>query len=93
MIPFMAEDMYQNLVRSVDKNAEESVHLCSFPEVNENHIDLELEKNMDEVLNIVGLGRAARNGANIKTVSLSQRCMSTQTLSLRAIIRISSRTS
>ena len=65
MIPFMAEDMYQNLVRSVDKNAEESVHLCSFPEVNENHIDLELEKNM-EVLNIVGLGRAARNGANIK---------------------------
>ena len=42
MIPFMAEDMYQNLVRSVDKNAEESVHLCSFPEVNENHIDLEL---------------------------------------------------
>ncbi len=66
MIPFMAEDMYQNLVRSVDKNAEESVHLCSFPEVNENHIDLELEKNMDEVLNIVGLGRAARNGANIK---------------------------
>ena len=66
MIPFMAEDMYQNLVRSVDKNAEESVHLCSFPEVNENHIDLELEKNMDEVLNIVSLGRAARNGANIK---------------------------
>ena len=66
MIPFMAEDMYQNLVRSVDKNAEESVHLCSFPEVNENHIDLELEKNMDEVLNIVGLGRAARNGAKIK---------------------------
>ena len=66
MIPFMAEDMYQNLVRSVDKNAEESVHLCSFPEVNENHIDLELEKNMDEVLNIVGLGRAARNGENIK---------------------------
>ena len=66
MIPFMAEDIYQNLVRSVDKNAEESVHLCSFPEVNKNHIDLELEKNMDEVLNVVGLGRAARNGANIK---------------------------
>ncbi len=66
MIPFMAEDIYQNLVRSVDNAAEESVHLCSFPEVNENYIDLELEKNMDEVLNIVGLGRAARNGANIK---------------------------
>ncbi len=66
MIPFMAEDIYQNLVRSVDGNAEESVHLCSFPEVNEKQIDLVLEKNMDEVLNIVGLGRAARNGANIK---------------------------
>ena len=66
MIPFMAEDIYQNLVRSVDKTAEESVHLCSFPEVNEDHIDAELEKNMDEVLNVVGLGRAARNGANVK---------------------------
>ncbi len=66
MIPFMAEDIYQNLVCSVDKNAEESVHLCSFPEVCESFIDLELEKNMDEVLNVVGLGRAARNGSNIK---------------------------
>ena len=66
MIPFMSEDIYQNLVRSVDKDAPESIHLCSFPEVNDAHIDLELEKNMDEVLNIVGLGRAARNGANIK---------------------------
>ncbi|MGN0548527.1 MAG: isoleucine--tRNA ligase [Acutalibacteraceae bacterium] len=66
MIPFMTEDIYQNLVRSVDKNAEESVHLCSFPEVKEDQIDLELEKNMDEVLNIVGLGRAARNGSNMK---------------------------
>ena len=66
MIPFMAEDIYQNLVRSVDATAEESVHLCSFPEVKEEQIDLELEKNMDEVLNIVGLGRAARNGSNMK---------------------------
>ena len=66
MIPFMAEDIYQNLVRSVDATAEESVHLCSFPEVKEDQIDLELEKNMDEVLNVVGLGRAARNGSNMK---------------------------
>ena len=66
MIPFMAEDIYQNLVRSVDTTAEESVHLCSFPEVKEDQIDLELEKNMDEVLNVVGLGRAARNGSNMK---------------------------
>ena len=66
MIPFMAEDIYQNLVRSVDATAEESVHLCSFPEVKEEQIDLELEKNMDEVLNVVGLGRAARNGSNMK---------------------------
>lgn len=66
MIPFMAEDIYQNLVCSVDKNAPESVHLCSFPEVNKDFVDAELEKNMDEVLNIVGLGRTARNGANIK---------------------------
>ena len=66
MIPFMAEDIYQNLVRSVDATAEESVHLCSFPEVKEEQIDLELEKNMDEVLKVVGLGRAARNGSNMK---------------------------
>ena len=66
MIPFMAEDIYQNLVRSVDATSEESVHLCSFPEVKEDQIDLELEKNMDEVLNVVGLGRAARNGSNMK---------------------------
>ncbi len=66
MIPFMAEDIYQNLVCSVDTDAEESIHLCSFPEVNEDYIGEALEKNMDEVLNIVGLGRTARNGANIK---------------------------
>ena len=66
MIPFMAEQIYQNLVCTVDKTAPESIHLCAFPEVDEDCIDVELEKNMDEVLNIVGLGRAARNGANIK---------------------------
>ncbi|MDD6276110.1 MAG: isoleucine--tRNA ligase [Clostridia bacterium] len=66
MIPFMTEQIYQNLVCTVDKDAPESIHLCSFPEVNSEYIDEELEKNMDEILNIVGLGRAARNGANIK---------------------------
>ena len=66
MIPFMAEDIYQNLVCSVDKDAPESIHLCSFPEVNTDFVDAELEKNMNIVLNIVGLGRTARNGANIK---------------------------
>ena len=66
MIPFMAEDIYQNLVRSVDTDAPESVHLCSFPEIKEEYIDKELEENMDNVLLAVTLGRAARNGANIK---------------------------
>ena len=66
MIPFMAEDIYRNLVCSIDKNAPESVHLCDFPKVNEEWIDAELEKTMEEVLDIVVLGRAARNEANIK---------------------------
>ncbi len=66
MIPFMAEDIYQNLVRSIDKNAPESIHLCSFPEVNASMIDKTLEANMDAVLDIVVNGRAARNGAVIK---------------------------
>ena len=66
MIPFMAEAIYRNLVCNVDKAAPESVHLCEFPEVQENLIDAELEKNMDEVVSIVVLGRAARNGSNIK---------------------------
>ena len=66
MIPFMAESIYRNLVCNVDKSAPESVHLCTFPEVNEALIDADLEKNMDEVVNIVVLGRAARNGSNIK---------------------------
>ena len=67
MIPFMTEDIYQNLVRSVDKNAPESIHLCDFPEVNESMIDPELEVSMDEVLKVVVFGRAARNTANIKS--------------------------
>ncbi len=66
MIPFMTEEIYQNLVCSIDKNAPESIHLCDFPEVNESYIDKELEKNMDEVLKIVVMGRACRNTANIK---------------------------
>ena len=66
MIPFMTEDIYQNLVRSVDQTAPESIHLCDFPVANEVYIDAELEKNMDEVLKIVVMGRAARNTANIK---------------------------
>ena len=66
MIPFMTEEIYRNLVCSIDKNAPESVHLCDFPKVNENLIDKELEASMEEVLDIVVMGRAARNTANIK---------------------------
>lgn len=66
MLPFMAEDMYQNLVRNVDETAPISVHLCDFPNAHEEMIDTFLERKMDEVLKIVVLGRAARNTANIK---------------------------
>ena len=66
MIPFMTEDIYQNLVRSVDKDAPESIHLCDFPTVNEAWIDKDLEADMKELLEIVVLGRACRNTANIK---------------------------
>ncbi|MFR0910467.1 MAG: isoleucine--tRNA ligase, partial [Eubacterium sp.] len=66
MIPFMTEDIYQNLVRSVDPTAKESIHLCDFPEVNEAYIDTELEENMERVLKVVVLGRACRNKSNIK---------------------------
>ena len=66
MIPFMTEEIYQNLVRSVDANAPESIHLCDYPVVNEQWIDTELEANMDELLKIVVMGRACRNTANIK---------------------------
>ena len=66
MIPFMTEDIYQNLVRSINPDAPESIHLCDFPSVNEAHIDKALEAHMDEVLKIVVMGRACRNSANIK---------------------------
>ncbi len=66
MIPFMAEDIYRNLVCSIDASAPESVHLCDFPTVDSAAIDKELEKNMDAVLKIVVMGRACRNTANIK---------------------------
>ncbi|MBR6922545.1 MAG: class I tRNA ligase family protein, partial [Clostridia bacterium] len=66
LIPFMAEQIYQNLVANLDKTAPESVHLCDFPTANEAFIDLDLEKTMDEAVNIVSLGRACRNAAVIK---------------------------
>ena len=66
MIPFMAEQIYLNLVKSVDDKAPESVHLCDFPKVDKALIDKELEANMDHVLKSVVMGRAARNAANIK---------------------------
>jgi isoleucyl-tRNA synthetase len=65
-IPFMSEDIYRNLVCSVDKNATESVHLCDFPVADEAFIDAALESNMDEVIDVVVLGRACRNAAAIK---------------------------
>lgn len=66
MIPFMTEDIYQNLVRSIDPSAPESIHLCDFPVADTTFIDKELEANMDAVLEVVVLGRACRNTANIK---------------------------
>ena len=66
MIPFMTEDIYQNLVRSIDKTAPESIHLCDFPVANEAWINKELEDDMEDVMNVVVIGRACRNAANIK---------------------------
>ena len=66
MIPFMTEDIYRNLVCSIDPSAPESIHLCDFPVVDEKLIDKDLETAMDEVLKIVVMGRACRNSANIK---------------------------
>ena len=66
MIPFMTEDIYQNLVRSIDKGAKESIHLCDFPVVNEKHIDKKLEEDMEDLLEVVVMGRACRNASNIK---------------------------
>ena len=66
MIPFMTEEIYRNLVCSIDKTAPESIHLCDFPTVDTEMIDKDLEASMEEVLDIVVMGRAARNSANIK---------------------------
>ncbi len=66
MIPFMSESIYQNLVRGLDDTAPESVHLCDYPQADASWIDKKLEDDMEEVLQIVTLGRAARNGANRK---------------------------
>ncbi|MBP3604690.1 MAG: isoleucine--tRNA ligase [Lachnospiraceae bacterium] len=66
MVPFMTEEIYLNLVKSVNAEAPESIHLCDFPAVNENMIDKKLEESMDAVLKMVVMGRAARNAANIK---------------------------
>lgn len=66
MIPFLSEDIYRNLVCTVDKDAPISVHLCSFPEADESMIDEKLERDMEFILRVVNLGRSARNGANIK---------------------------
>ena len=66
MIPFMSEQIYQNLVRTVDTSATESVHLCDYPVADEAHIDAELEKSMDEVLKVVVLGRSAREASGRK---------------------------
>ena len=74
MVPFMTEEIYQNLVRSIDETAPESIHLCDFPQVEEGFIDKELEAKMDEVLKVVVMGRAARNTPISRTASPSQRC-------------------
>ena len=65
-VPFMTEEIYQNIVRTVDKSAPESIHLCDFPKAEPDRIDTELEESMARVLDIVTLGRAARNTANRK---------------------------
>lgn len=80
-VPFITEEIYQNLVVSLDKNAKESVHLCTWPEVDEASINNELEKEMDLAYSIVKLGRSARNGANIKNRQpLSQMLVSVTSL-------------
>ncbi len=66
MVPFITEEIYQNMVKSVDASAPESIHLCDFPVANDAHIDKELEQDMDEVRHIVTMGHAARNACSIK---------------------------
>ena len=80
-VPFITENIYQNLVVGLDKDAEESIHLCAWPQVDDNAINKELEKEMDLAYTIVKLGRSARNGANIKNRQpLSQMLISTDSL-------------
>jgi isoleucyl-tRNA synthetase len=80
-VPFMTEEIYQNLVVNLDKNAPESIHLCSWPEVNKGAINTELEKEMDLAYTLVKLGRSARNAANIKNRQpLSELLISTKSL-------------
>ena len=80
-VPFITEEIYQNLVVNLDPNAVESIHLCKWPEVNENAIDKNLEKEMDLAYTMVKLGRSARNGANIKNRQpLSKMLISTDSL-------------
>ena len=80
-VPFITENIYQNLVAGLDENAPESIHLCAWPQVNENAINKDLEKEMDLAYTIVKLGRSARNGANIKNRQpLSKMLISTDSL-------------
>lgn len=80
-VPFMTEEIYQNLVVNLDKNAPESVHLCSWPEVNKTSINRDLEKEMDLAYTLVKLGRSARNSANVKNRQpLSEMLISTKSL-------------
>ena len=66
MVPFMTEEIYQNLVKSLDENTPDSIHLCNFPQIHEEWIDKELEEKMADLMQVVVLGRACRNTANIK---------------------------
>jgi isoleucyl-tRNA synthetase len=80
-VPFMTEEIYQNLVVNLDKNAPESIHLCAWPQVNKEAINKELEKEMDLAYTLVKLGRSARNAANIKNRQpLSELLISTKSL-------------
>lgn len=80
-IPFITEEIYQNLIVNLDKNAPESIHLCKWPKYNEEMVDASLEENMEIAYKIVKLGRSARNGANIKNRQpLSQMLLSTKSL-------------
>lgn len=80
-VPFMTEEIYQNLVVNLDKNAPESVHLCSWPEVNKTSVNRDLEKEMDLAYTLVKLGRSARNSANVKNRQpLSEMLISTKSL-------------